>query len=285
VTKGGGSGNSTTDYDSDRSALASYYDLAVKILQSQLRTFRTEIAPYTIIERRALATETTKDKQVKTQMKETLALVKNGNYRQAFSRYQDIYGQSNEFAAGYNAAIMTEALGDMKGAIALMNSLFDDTGNPIAKKEAQRLQSALSEATAVAQKYTDNDGHVANAIKKAASELTAKVPKTARLAVLNISASEIVLADYFVDGLTVNLIQNTGLFVVDRKNSVVIAAEKRFQLSGAVSDESAVRIGHELGADTMVLCSISGISSLRRMTVRVINLETTQVIYQASLEI
>ncbi|GHU99934.1 hypothetical protein FACS189483_09690 [Spirochaetia bacterium] len=289
VTKGSGSGfftaNSLTDYDGDWNRLASPYDLAVRILQSQLRNFNQDVVPYTAIEHRTLADPTTRDKTIKNQMKDALALVKNGSYQPALTRYQAIYRASGEFAAGYNAAIMAEVLGDMNNAIALMSGLYDDTGNPRARTELERMRSTLSDAIIVEQRYRDNDGHVAAVIRQVASELTTRVPDTAVLSILNTSSSEKQLTDFVVDGLTSNLINNSRFAIIDRQNSRLIDAEKQFQMSGSVSDESAVSIGHELGVNTMVLCSIAGRSSLRRLTVRVIDVETARIVFQTSLDI
>ena len=289
VTKGSGTGlfsnNSLTDYDSDRDRLASPYDLAVRIIQSQLRNFNRDVVPYTATENRTLADQTTRDKTVKNQMKDALALVKSGSYRPALTRYQAIYGASGEFAAGYNAAIMAEVLGDMNNAIALMSGLYYDTGNPKARTELERMRSTLSDAMIVEERYSDNDGHVATVIRQIASEFTTRVPGGAVLSILNTSSSEKQLTDFVVDGLTSNLVNNSRFAIIDRQNSRLIDAEKQFQMSGSVSDESAVSIGHELGVNTMALCSIAGRSSLRRLTVRVIDVETARIVFQSSFDI
>jgi TolB-like protein len=218
-------------------------------------------------------------------MKDALALVKSGSYRPALTRYQAIYSASGEFAAGYNAAIMAEVLGEMNNAIALMGSLYDDTGNPKARTELERMRSTLSDAMIVEERYRDNDGHVAAVIRQVISELTTRVPGGAVLSILNTSSSEKQLTDFVVDGLTSNLVNNSQFAIIDRQNSRLIDAEKQFQMSGSVSDESAVSIGHELGVNTMVLCSIAGRSSLRRLTVRVIDVETARIVFQSSFDI
>ena len=46
--------------------------------------------------------------------------------------------------------------------------------------------------------------------------------------------------------------------IVDRHNLEQVTEEQRFQLSGRVSDESAVRVGRWIGADSMVVFRIEG---------------------------
>jgi predicted subunit of tRNA(5-methylaminomethyl-2-thiouridylate) methyltransferase len=65
----------------------------------------------------------------------------------------------------------------------------------------------------------------------------------------------------------------------------LIDAEQQFQLSGAVSDESAVSIGKQLGVKYIVFCWIGGEKSLRRLNTKVLNIETAQIEYQDDVEI
>jgi len=49
-----------------------------------------------------------------------------------------------------------------------------------------------------------------------------------------------------------------ALRIVDRDNLQVLLAEQRFELSGAVSDETAVQVGRILGVDGILLYRIEG---------------------------
>ncbi|GHV88770.1 hypothetical protein AGMMS50267_11300 [Spirochaetia bacterium] len=271
----------STDYSSNPHYLTSPYDLAAEIIKSQLENFYQDVVPYPVIEKRRLTKETSNDKTVKDQMKEVLSLVKNKSYRQALTGYQKIYADSGEFAAGYNAAIMTEVLGDLNNAIALMSSLYGATGNPQARTELARMQSTFI----AEEKYNSTDGGVTAAIQQLVSKLTASVSDTSILSVINVSYSEKQLADFVVDELASSLANNPRFPIIDRQNSNRITAERQFLLLDAVSAESAASIGHELGVNTLVLCSITGTDSLRRLTVRVIDVESTQLVFQSVFEI
>jgi hypothetical protein len=56
-------------------------------------------------------------------------------------------------------------------------------------------------------------------------------------------------------------------------------------LSGNVDDDSMISIGHQLGSQYAVLCWISGTFSSRKLNLRVLNIETAQIIDQNSFDI
>jgi hypothetical protein len=57
-----------------------------------------------------------------------------------------------------------------------------------------------------------------------------------------------------------------------------IRQEQNFQLSGDVSDDSAVSIGHMIGANVVIVGSITTITSRGRITIRALDVETGEVI-------
>ena len=86
--------------------------------------------------------------------------------------------------------------------------------------------------------------------------------------------------------------QRSWIKIVDRRNVEQLTEEQRFQLSGRVSDDSAIRVGKWLGADTMVLFRIEGPGWRERLLARmygkmppvvvsskVISLESGEVFY------
>src|ERR1044072_7174310 len=79
---------------------------------------------------------------------------------------------------------------------------------------------------------------------------------------------------------------------LDAYQRLAIITEQRFQVAGAVGDESAVRIGHLLGVDSVLLYSIDGptlrdrlfaplTSQLRPIpvTTKIVRVESAEVIY------
>ncbi len=86
--------------------------------------------------------------------------------------------------------------------------------------------------------------------------------------------------------------KRSTLKIVDRFNLAAVLSEQRFQAAGTVADDSAVRIGHMLGVDSVLLYSIDGPtlrdrffarspSQVRSITVttKIIRVESAEVVY------
>ena len=84
--------------------------------------------------------------------------------------------------------------------------------------------------------------------------------------------------------------QRPTLKVVDRFHLLAVISEQRFQIAGAVADDGAVRIGHVLGVDSVLLYSIDGPTLRDRLFARVPNqvrpiTVTTKIIRVESAEV
>ena len=86
--------------------------------------------------------------------------------------------------------------------------------------------------------------------------------------------------------------QRSWIKIVDRRNLEQVTEEQRFQLSGRVADDSAVRVGKWIGADSMVVFRIEGPTWRERLlarmygkmppfvvTSKIISLESGEVLY------
>jgi TolB-like protein len=114
------------------------------------------------------------------------------------------------------------------------------------------------------------------------SELINKLPKNSRIAILSISSADKALAENVVDDVELNLVDSRRFIIVDRRRIDDIRREQNFQLSGDVSDDSAVSIGHMIGANVVIVGNITTITSRGRITIRALNVETGEVIVIAS---
>ncbi|MDR2417555.1 MAG: hypothetical protein LBD79_00700 [Treponema sp.] len=269
----------------NRDHLEDPFVMARRLIQYQLSNLARDIAPWTIQERRTLVQETSKDKALKQRMKDAEGLVKEGSYRSALNAFSAIYAETGSFAAGYNMAIMTEIVDSLPEAITLMRGLANAASNPKAVSELARMQQTLAETEAVATKFAEPSGVVDSAIKQASKEILARLPFGSKVSLLKVSTVDAGLMDYVIAKLSTALINAQGISLVDRQSRDLLEAEQRFQLSGAVDDESAVSIGHLLGVDTLVMCSIAGSGSLRRLVVQMLSVETGELVWQVSQEI
>lgn len=112
------------------------------------------------------------------------------------------------------------------------------------------------------------------AISKAAEDIISKVPPKTKIALFNISTNESALTEYVIEELSVILVGKAKLEVLDRKNLELVMAEHQFQMSGNVNDSDIISISKKYGASSVGSCSITGEGDLRRLRVRVIDVET-----------
>ncbi|MDR3170304.1 MAG: CsgG/HfaB family protein [Treponema sp.] len=272
-----------SDHKEKSAELSTPFDLAQVIVERTLRLLNRDVAPWRATERRTLAKETSKDKEVKRRMKEADAQVKLGSHKIALKLYLQIYEDTGSFAAAYNAAILTEVLGNLPGAIVLMQQLEDETGNLKAGTELARMEQTLADSRTLEEQYFSSDTLVDRAIKQAVANIIAKLPWESRISILNISTLEPQLMEYIIGEMTTALVNTVT--IVERQNLQLLEAEKQFQASGEVSDTSAVSIGQMLGVNTLITCTITGSSNLRRLRIRAISVETGTIVYEDSLEI
>ena len=107
------------------------------------------------------------------------------------------------------------------------------------------------------------------------------------------SNSDFLAAYQRLEGATFQLKgQRPTLKFVDLTHLLTLIAEQRFQGTGVVADDSAVRIGHLLGVDSVLLYSIDGPTLRERLfargpnqvrpitvTTKIIRVESAEVVY------
>ena len=115
------------------------------------------------------------------------------------------------------------------------------------------------------------------AIRDASDYLNDNIPKGSKVAILNIQSDYNNLSEYIIEELIANAVNDKSFTVVDRAQFETIRMELKFQVSGEVSDASALEIGKFLGAQTIVTGAISELADRYRMRIRALDVKTTQV--------
>jgi hypothetical protein len=249
------------------------------IIDEQLRYLARDIAPYRVIETRTFVTENSKDKVLIAEMKDALSQVKSGNYKLALEAYLGIYEQYKNIAAAENASILYESFGEVQTAANFMQRAYNDTGNPRAMSALDRLNKILRDQATIANDYGDSRDQTRKIADFASGEIQKILPKNARVWIYNDSSKDS-LAVAIVDNITSDFI-NKKISVVDRQNAKLIEAEQKFNISGYVSDKDFLSIGNAVGANTIVVIGITGTGSLRRLQVRVLDIEKSVPIMQS----
>ncbi len=252
------------------------------ISSKAMSDLRVLIAPYTTM----VTLKFMKDKMKDPQMKLADEIFNNGrgNTREAVALWQRIYEHTGNVAAGYNAALGTRVAGDLPAAISMMQQVYSATGNADAATQVSQMQTALGKERAVALQ-TNSQSKLDKALSQAESGLKAAAPEHARVGFVNISQTEKDVVDLCIDEISLRLMNTGEITVVDRSQTSLLMEEQNFQLSGAVSDDTIVSIGHTLGANVLVVVSITGSGTLRRLNFRVLDVETSKVLDIISIEI
>jgi hypothetical protein len=110
-----------------------------------------------------------------------------------------------------------------------------------------------------------------------------------------VSARDIVAVVGFqaaTDRFSVRVIDDLidGLFavharVVDRQNMEAVRAEQEYQYSGYVDEESAVSLGHELGATAIILGTGENMADYYRFNFRMISVQTREILVLYSVNV
>jgi len=121
-----------------------------------------------------------------------------------------------------------------------------------------------------------------NALLHAIEQATINVEKNARIAMLQVTTLDTSLKDYMLHESEFVLL-NQGYRIVDRNQLNSIISEQGFQRSSEVDDNTAVAIGKIAGVNYLITGRIDGIDNLRRLRLRVLDVETATVIGVASV--
>jgi len=122
---------------------------------------------------------------------------------------------------------------------------------------------------------------IEGAIARASVIFVGELPKDSTIAVISVSSSDVNMASFTIDELEYQLVTAKQFRIVDRNTLDKIRAEQKFQLSGEVSDQSAVTIGSMLGASIVITGNISGIGNTQRLTLKALDVKTAQIITMA----
>jgi TolB-like protein len=117
-----------------------------------------------------------------------------------------------------------------------------------------------------------------DAVRRISGKFVDALPEQSVVAVLNIATGDKEDATFIAGELEHQLVDSNKFIVVDRKSLDDLRSEQDFQLSGNVSDESAISIGNMLGANIVITGDISGSGSSRRLSVKALDVITGEIV-------
>jgi hypothetical protein len=119
------------------------------------------------------------------------------------------------------------------------------------------------------------------ALRRAFENAFRDVDRGSRIAVVHMSAPNEAVNDFLLGELQ-HILFDRRFIVVDRSELDRIRNEQAFQLNIEVDEQTAVRIGKFVGADVVVTGTIDGIGQLRRLRLKVLNVQTGVILGTAS---
>jgi TolB-like protein len=117
-----------------------------------------------------------------------------------------------------------------------------------------------------------------DAVNRISEKFIAALSEGSVVAVLNIAAEDQEAVAFITGELEHQLVESGKFKVVDRKSLDDVRSEQDFQLSGNVSDESAISIGNMLGANIVITGDINGSGSSRRLNVKALDVITGEIV-------
>lgn len=123
-----------------------------------------------------------------------------------------------------------------------------------------------------------------DAIMVIAANIDAKITRNDIAAIVGFQSETLQFTARVIDDLT-NKLVNGNVRMVDRQNLERIHAEQDYQLSGYVDDNSAVFIGHELGATAIIIGHGENMTDYYRFNFRMLSVETAEILMQSSVNV
>jgi len=101
-----------------------------------------------------------------------------------------------------------------------------------------------------------------------------------KIGVINIQSSSENLSNYIVNSIVMHLINTDMFIIVERSEIGIIQREQQYQLSGEVSDSTAISIGQQLGVQYIVTGSILPLGDNYSFGLKILNIQTAQIMGQ-----
>ena len=141
----------TSSSDTDEYKLPSAYDLLTRELDGLASKIMKEVQPY----QETMYLSLLKDKTKDPEFAEADQYAKNGAIQMSYEKFQAIYDKTGYYEAGYNAAILLQALGRLEDARDAMQALVAKTGDKKAINALTAINREISSAEKLKKQQAD----------------------------------------------------------------------------------------------------------------------------------
>jgi TolB-like protein len=111
-----------------------------------------------------------------------------------------------------------------------------------------------------------------------ADYFTVKLPPNTKIAFVAMRSPTENLSNYVIDTTIMHLVNTDKFAVIERSELPALQREQLYQVSGEVSDETAVLIGNQLGVQVIITGTVMETGNNYSLRLKAINVETAQII-------
>ena len=147
----------SSKYESKKS-LPTAYSLLESNIRAASRKILKELQPYTVTKSIKLLETKTKDKALKERMKAADKLADDKHLSEASKEFQTIYEETGTVEAGYNAAILQEALGNLSEAESMMLEVYQQNPDNRVLKGLNDIRYEINQANRLQKQINRPEG-------------------------------------------------------------------------------------------------------------------------------
>jgi len=136
------------------------------------------------------------------------------------------------------------------------------------------LLKAANEASPI---INSNSEQLDAIIQEGTFYISSRLPTKSKIGVVNMHSSSVNLSNYVIDSIVMHLVNSDNFIVVERSELSNIKTEQQYQLSGEVSDVTAISIGQQLGVQFIVTGSIMPLGNNYSLSLKITNVQTAQI--------
>jgi hypothetical protein len=117
-----------------------------------------------------------------------------------------------------------------------------------------------------------------DAVQAGADYIAEKIPARSKIAFVSMQSSQPNLSAYVIDMVLMHLVDKDDYTLIERSELAAVQKEQQYQLSGEVSDETAVAIGHQLGVQVIITGALMETGGLYSLRLKALAVETAQIL-------
>ncbi|WP_022931619.1 hypothetical protein [Treponema bryantii] len=137
--------------------LPSAYSIIESYIRNCSKKILKELQPYTVTKSITLLECKTKDKALKDRMKAADELAENAMLAKASDEFQKIYKETGLVEAGYNAAILQEAMGNLSKAEKMMTEVYNANPDSRVGKGLADIQYEINQANRLKKQINETE--------------------------------------------------------------------------------------------------------------------------------